>query len=122
MGHREHDLQLERIIKDLSIIDEDNSLMEFMMIEGMLYRDGQSNDRDKLCDIVAGYVDNEGVAIELKRSEKGRTKGCIQLNNGEYLLNRWGYNPIRKKLVYYGGDKLKYELIEPVYTGILYYS
>lgn len=111
MYSRQHKYAIEDLIRDLSIIDEDRSRIEWIMREGILYRD--ESHEAPMCDLLLGYSDKEGVAVEMKRSRRRREKGIQQLENGFYVLDKMGYGPIRQKLVYYGSGGLEYELIRP---------
>jgi len=113
--HKQHSHTLDKIIKDLTLINEDPSKVEWVMREGDLYRAGIP-EQAPLCDLLIGYYDKEGLCVEAKRSRKRRAKAIDQLNNGFYLLDKMGYEPIRRKVLYYKGGDLYHEVIdEPIY-------
>jgi len=106
---RLHRLTLDELLGHLHIIDEDISKVEWVMREGSLYR--TQGEQKPFCDLLLGYYDKEGCCVEVKRSKKRRNKGIEQLENGEYLMEKMGYSPIRKKILYYNNNDLYYELI-----------
>ena len=113
--HEEHGHTLDKILHDLTLINEDPTKVEWVMREGDLYRAGIP-EQAPLCDLLIGYKDKEGLCIEAKRSRNRRDKAIEQLNHGFYLLDKMGYEPIRRKILYYRGDRLYHEVIyEPVY-------
>ena len=113
--HEQHSHTLDKIIRDLTLINEDPTKVEWVMREGDLYRGGIP-EQAPLCDLLIGYQDKEGLCIEAKRSRNRRDKAIDQLNHGFYLLDKMGYSPIRRKILYYRGGRLYHEVIhKPVY-------
>jgi len=113
--HKQHSHTLDKILHDLTLINEDPTKVEWVMREGDLYRAGIP-EQAPLCDLLIGYKDKEGLCVEAKRSRKRRHKAIDQLNNGFYLLDKMGYEPIRRKVLYYNGEDLYHEVInEPIY-------
>lgn len=112
MTERLHSLSLDFLIKNLNLIDEDPNNIEWLMREGFYYEVGNKQQKS-FCDILIGYGDSyRATALELKKSRLRRPKALEQLSNGVYLLNSWGYQDISQKIVYYGGGKLEYEIID----------
>lgn len=96
----QHNYYLEKLLNNLSVVNEDPKSIEWIFSEPSLFHKG-SFAKKKLCDILLGYYDKSRVVIEVKRSPQGREKAIEQLTNGAYLLNTFGYSVKRSKIVYY---------------------
>jgi len=108
---QKHDQNLERIIKDLSLIDEDVMDVKFIMKEGIYLQDN-STFYKKMCDLLIGFYNEEGLCLELKRGESQSNKAILQLTSGRRLMrDTFGYDIVRGKIAYYGSGRIKYEEI-----------
>ena len=103
-----HKIFLDNLVKNLSKINEDRDSVKFILSEPHLYRNNHHNEM-KLCDLLVGFYDNSGLAVELKSSWEKRNKALAQLHNGYLLLESWGLQPIRKKIVVYGQGNYEFE-------------
>jgi hypothetical protein len=106
-----HSKNLDKLVQNMQLIDEDINHIDWIMREG-IYFHNNSNNQKKLCDILVGYHNKEGLCIELKRSNKNEEKAILQLLYGKELMEKLlGYNNIRGKVVYYGTGTFKYNSI-----------
>jgi hypothetical protein len=112
MMEKTHTKYLDSLIMHLQNIDENPQNVQWVMKEGFLFANN-SLDSLKLCDLLIGFYDGTGLCVELKRSHIKYEHACKQLENGyNLMIHTMGYRDVRKKIVFYGGGSLSYEIIE----------
>lgn len=105
-----HAFFLQRIVYDLSLINEDKYKTKWIMREGIYLQDDTLNN-NKLSDLIIGYQDFNLSLVELKRSTKRRTKALEQLISSKELVTDCfnNYNIKAAKIVYYKNNSLLVE-------------
>lgn len=107
-----HENYLEQLIHNLDKVGEDPKQIKWIMRDG-IYMPQDTLARNKLCDLVMAYWDNEYSLIELKGSRSKRGKAIQQLQSGEELV-RNNFQPVVnlvKKVVYYSPEGYEWETI-----------
>lgn len=107
-----HDVHLERIVNNMSMIDEDKKDFKFIFTNG-IYLCMMSENLRKMCDIFAGYNDGSIFLGELKGSYVRTEKAIQQLLSGKELAESLGLVvKTMKFIVYHGMDDYEYMVVE----------
>ena len=105
-----HDFYLDQLVNRIHDIGIDRTELEWISKDPRWFRNGTC-DLKPMCDIIGGYEDGRGLAIELKSTPAKREKAISQVRSGARLLTQMGYKGIDKKVVYYSGGKYESEII-----------
>lgn len=106
-----HSLYIDYVLKNMNIIGEDPYNVKWISREPIL----QNNycKKQKICDLLIGMHDNSGLCLELKKTCNKRSHAVKQLKNGfDLLIDDFGLELVRNKIVYYGGGHISYENVE----------
>jgi hypothetical protein len=106
--HAEH---LDKLVRNLTIIDEDPTEIEWIIKEGIWFRPNSIQYRT-LCDGLIGYSDGTGSVFELKGDRGKRQHALKQIHSGFQMLEEvYGRTSRYGKLVIYYQGNFKYETI-----------
>lgn len=110
MNHMQlHDWYMNELVRNLEQVGEDRTGIEWIMRDGIWMKQN-SLGQLKLCDLIIGYYDGTGSAIELKGSKKKRRKAMAQVRQGiKFLEDRLGYTDVTGKIVYYSNGQYQWE-------------
>jgi hypothetical protein len=104
---KDHDAYLENLIDNLNLLGENRKEIEWIMKDGV-WKEENSLNKIKLCDLLIGYYDGHAIPIELKGSKKQFLSAKKQVTSGKnFLENELGlFVPYGKIVVF---DKGFYE-------------
>ena len=84
---KDHDMYLENLIDNLNLLGENRRGIEWIMKDGV-WKEKNSLNKIKLCDLLIGYYDGHAIPIELKGSKKQFLSAKKQVTSGKNFLEK----------------------------------
>ena len=88
-----HNKYLEELIYHLATIEEPAEQVQWIMKDGIWFKESMDCDRKKFCDLLIMYQDY-GVPVELKGSRHKREHALAQINNGRLFIENILHLPV----------------------------